>query len=120
MNFKDPALANALLQKCPRCGKGELFKRGFTLDVCDVCDSCGLALGRNDSADGPAVFLIFFLGFLLVPAALMLEAAFSPPPWVHALIWIPLAFGITLGLMRPIKAAVISLQFKHRASDWQE
>ncbi len=86
----------------------------------DVCAHCGLALAKNDSADGPAVFLIFVLGFLLVPAALIVESVFSPPLWVHAVVWAVVALGITIGAMRPLKAYIIALQFKHRASDWDQ
>ena len=110
----------ALSQKCPRCGIGDLYKPGWTLTVRDVCDRCGLALAKNDSADGPAVFLIFVLGSLLVPAALLVETLFAPPLWVHTAIWTVVALGITIGALRPLKAYVIALQFKHRASDWEK
>jgi uncharacterized protein (DUF983 family) len=112
--------ALALSQKCPRCGIGDLYNPGLTLTVRDVCAHCGLALARNDSADGPAVFLIFVLGFLLVPAALILETVFAPPLWVHVVVWSAVALGATIGAMRPLKAYVIALQFKHRASDWDQ
>lgn len=113
-------LRAAWAQKCPRCRIGALYKPGLTLTVRDVCAHCGLALAKNDSADGPAVFLIFILGFTLVPAALLVEVLFSPPLWVHAVIWTIVALSITIGAMRPLKAFIIGLQFKHRASDWQD
>lgn len=112
-------LALAMAQKCPRCGEGNLYKPGLTLDLNEKCGSCGLDLAKNDSADGPAVFLIFILGFLLVPAALVLESAISPPIWVHVLVWGGIGLAITLGALRPLKAYVIALQYKHRASDWE-
>ena len=110
----------ALKQKCPRCGVGNLYNPGLTLTVRDTCAHCGLELAKNDSADGPAVFLIFILGFSLVPAALLFEVLFAPPLWVHAVLWTVVALGITIGAMRPLKSFVIALQFKHRASDWKE
>lgn len=113
-------LAIALAQKCPRCGQGDLYKPGLTLTVQDKCPDCGLALAKNDSADGPAVFLIFLLGALLVPAALLLEVVAAPPLWVHGVLWTIVALSLTLGLLRPLKAYVIALQYKHRASDWKE
>jgi len=58
-------LAAALGCKCPRCGRGALFK-GF-LTVADRCTACDLDLSEVDSGDGPAVFLIFILGFTVVP-----------------------------------------------------
>ncbi len=105
--------------KCPRCGKGDLFQKGFlNLNLNESCTSCDLDLAKNDSADGPAVFLIFILGFLIVPLALLIDSLFQLPITVHLLLWTPLCLAIILGLLKPTKALVISLQWKHRASDW--
>jgi uncharacterized protein (DUF983 family) len=107
-------LTAALACKCPRCGQGDLYKSAFSLSVQDKCPECGLILAENDNGDGPAVFLIFILGFLLVPLALIFEQIFSPPLWVHAVLWTVVALGITLGSLRPLKAFIMALQFKHR------
>ena len=107
--------------KCPRCHEGELFKPGFLdLSLNERCASCGLDLAKNDSADGPAVFLIFILGFLVVPAALLLDHLYQVPIWAHLLIWTPVCLLLIFGLMKPVKALVIALQWKHRASSWGE
>ncbi len=114
-------LRHSLTCTCPRCGKGSLYNNGlFDLTLRHVCTSCSLNLAKNDSADGPAVFLIFFLGFLLVPMALIFETVFAPPLWVHAVLWGALAIGITVGTLKPLKSLVIALQYRHRASDWEE
>lgn len=105
--------------KCPRCREGSLYKPGFTLAVVDKCEKCGLDLARNDSADGPAVFLIFILGFTIVPLALAFEYAFHPPLWVHAILWSVLILAIILFTLRPLKAYIIALQYKHRPGDWE-
>ncbi|MBP7721113.1 MAG: DUF983 domain-containing protein [Alphaproteobacteria bacterium] len=105
--------------KCPKCAQGDLYKPGITLDLRDKCEICGLDLSKNDSADGPAVFLIFILGFALVPAALILDAWLQPPLWIHALLWGVIAIGATIGMLRPLKAYIIALQYKHRATDWE-
>ena len=49
---------------CPRCGEGRLF-RGF-LDVQPSCQVCGLDLAFADSGDGPAVFIMMIVGFIVV------------------------------------------------------
>lgn len=105
--------------KCPQCRTGDLYKSRFDLALKERCDSCGLDLSKNDSADGPAVFLIFILGTLLVPLALIVDAAFAWPLWLHALVWGALAVVMTLGALRPLKAYIIALQFKHRPRDWE-
>lgn len=104
--------------KCPRCKQGDLYRRGFTLTLRHQCANCGLDLNKNDSADGPAVFLIFILGFLIVPLALIIDTIFTPPVWVHAVLWTPLVLGATLGALRPLKAYIIALQFRHRPESW--
>jgi uncharacterized protein (DUF983 family) len=110
---------NAWRCACPRCGEGRLFKSRYTLDVAERCDKCGLELAKNDSGDGPAVFLIFILGFSLVPLALITDALFAPPVWVHAIIWTLAALGICALTLRPAKALTIGIQFKYRPQDWE-
>ncbi len=105
--------------KCPRCREGALFKPGLTLSLRDKCENCGLDLSKNDSADGPAVFLIFILGFVLVPFAIIFEFQFAPPLWVHAVLWGALTFALTIGALRPTTAYIIALQYKHRPESWE-
>ena len=111
-------LSTALACTCPRCGRGRLFA-GF-LKVVERCDSCGLVLAKNDSGDGPAVFLILVLGALIVGLALWTEATFSPPYWLHLVIWPTVTIALTLAAIRPLKAYVIALQYRHRRSDFEQ
>ncbi|AWK85595.1 DUF983 domain-containing protein [Azospirillum thermophilum] len=103
---------------CPRCGRGKLF-RGF-LTVADRCAVCGLDLARQDSGDGPAVFLIFILGFLVVPVALWVSMTVNWPLWLHTIVWSVVVLGLTLGMLRPAKAYVVALQYRYRRSDLEE
>ncbi len=100
-----------LFCRCPRCGRGRLFS-GF-LQVAEACPTCDLDLRAQDSGDGPAVFIILVLGFVVVGLALWTEVSFQPPYWVHALLWLPLIIGGSLGLLRPFKATLIALHYKH-------
>ncbi len=109
------AIATGLACKCPRCGRGRLFA-GF-LTVAERCTVCSLDLKKADSADGPAVFIIFILGFLVVPLALWFESRFAPPMWLHMAIWSPVILGGALGLLRPMKGFMIALQYRHTASE---
>ncbi len=99
--------------KCPQCGTGDIFKTRYSLSLHQTCPSCGFDLANNDSGDGPAVFLIFILGFTVVPAALYVEMSFEPPFWVHILLWTPIVIGLTIAFLRPVKSYVIALQHKH-------
>ena len=108
-------LAVALTCRCPRCGEGKLFQ-GF-LTVRPKCDSCGLDYGAFDSGDGPAVFISLAAGAVVVFAALIVEVLYQPPFYVHALLWLPLILITTLLPLRPIKALMIALQFRHKAAE---
>jgi len=99
--------------RCPRCGRGRLF-RGF-LTVAPACPDCGLAFGDHDTGDGPAVFVILILGFVFVGLALHVEFAYAPPIWVHVILWPPLILGAAIGMLRPLKALLVALQYKYRA-----
>ncbi|MCS6778930.1 MAG: DUF983 domain-containing protein [Geminicoccaceae bacterium] len=105
-------LAASLGARCPRCGRGRLFA-GF-LSVVERCDVCGLDLRAQDSGDGPVAFIILIVGFVVVGAALFVEVRWGWPVWLHLLVWLPLAAALCLGLMRPLKAALIALQYRHR------
>ena len=101
--------------RCPRCGKGRLFDGFLTLK--QRCEACGLDLSKADSGDGPAVFLIFILGFTVVPLIVILEFVYEPPVWVTPLAGGILIIGGALALLRPLKGLMIALQYQHKASD---
>jgi len=109
-----PLLAG-LRGRCPNCGQGPLFQ-GF-LKVAPVCPRCGFDLAKADSGDGPAVFVILIAGFLVAFAALFTEIAWRPPIWLHLVLWLPLTVAVCLGLLRPLKGALIAAQFMNRASE---
>ena len=100
--------------RCPRCGRGALF-RGF-LDLPPACGACGLDYEPFDSGDGPAVFVILIVGFIVVGLALWVEVRYMPPMWVHMALWLPLVLGLSLGLLRPLKATLLALQFRNKAA----
>lgn len=83
------------------------------LTVRPACPVCGLDLSAEDAGDGPAVFVIFFLGAVAVGIAAWLEIAFEPPIWVHLAVLTPIIVGGAIGLLRPMKACMIALQYRH-------
>ncbi len=108
-------IARGLLGRCPRCGKGKLFQGFLTLRP--RCEVCGLDFSFADSADGPAVFVMFFSGFVVAGSALVVEALYQPPFWLHAVLWVPLILLTTLGPLRPVKGLLIALQYHHKAAE---
>jgi uncharacterized protein (DUF983 family) len=109
------SIRRGLRGRCPNCGEGRLFA-GF-LDLAPRCERCGLDYSFADSADGPAVFVIFIAGFIVVFAALIVEFAYAPPYWVHAVLWLPLIVVTTLLPLRPMKGLMIALQYHHKAAE---
>lgn len=98
---------------CPRCGQGKLFDGLVKLRP--ECRSCGLDYSFADSGDGPAVFVILIIGFLVVGLALWADVNYSPPIWLQLIIWIPLTIGLCLWLLRVMKALLIALQYRNKA-----
>jgi uncharacterized protein (DUF983 family) len=108
-----PPIATGLRARCPRCGEGRLFD-GF-LTLAPSCRACRLDFSFADAADGPAVFVILIVGFIIAGAALLVEVAWSPPIWVHVVLWGPLVLILCLGMLRPLKGVLVALQYAHRA-----
>jgi len=111
-----PSVLEAALRcRCPRCGRGKLFSGVLT--VRDRCEVCGLDLRAHDAGDGPAVAVILVLGAFVMGMAFWVEFHFSPPLWVHAVLWPVVTLPGAILMMRPMKAALVALQFRHRASE---
>jgi uncharacterized protein (DUF983 family) len=114
-HFTPSPVMAGLRGRCPRCGQGRLFQGFLTLRP--RCEVCGLDLTFIDTADGPAVFVMFIVGFLVVGLALWVEFAYAPPMWVHAALWLPLTLIFSLILVRPLKGIMVALQYAHRAEE---
>jgi len=63
--------------------------------------------------DGAAVFLIFILGFSLVPMAWAFELLFAPPLWLHGILWTAAGLGMIALLLPASKAYIILLEWRH-------
>jgi len=85
------------------------------LTVRERCEVCGLDLRGHDAGDGPAVAVILVLGAIVMGLAFWVEFHFAPPLWVHAVLWPVVTLGGAILMMRPMKAALIALQFQHRS-----
>lgn len=108
-------ISNGIRCVCPRCGQGRLFN-GF-LTLAPRCLNCDLDYGFIDSGDGPAQFVILIVGFIIAGAALLVEIRFSPPLWVHLVVWGPLVLILCLGMLRPLKGVMVALQYHHKAEE---
>ena len=102
---KAPSLGSTLRAgiagRCPACHHGKLYS-GY-LAVAPKCNVCGLDYAFADSGDGPAVFVILVTGFVVTGLALIAEILYTPPYWLHAALWGPLAVLLPLVLLRSFK-----------------
>lgn len=102
---------------CPRCSKGDLFSGPFTVSMAPSCAVCGLDYIFADAGDGPAIFAIFILGFLVLGGALIAEFKFGVPGWLHVVLWGILTPVLALLLLRGLKSKLIALQWRHHAGE---
>jgi uncharacterized protein (DUF983 family) len=108
-------LVAGTLARCPRCGRGPLFHNGLMLRP--NCSACGLDYKFIDTGDGPAVFAILILGFVVLGGALFVEFRYEPPVWVHVVLWGLLTPLLAFVLLRFLKAILIALQWTHKAEE---
>jgi len=54
---------------------------------------------------------------VIAGGALLVEIAYSPPMWVHVVLWGPLVLILCLGLLRPLKGVLVAQQYVHRAAE---
>ena len=107
-------LGGALAGLCPRCKSKTLFA-GW-VRFAGKCRACGLDYSSFNVGDGPAAFLIFIVGAILVGGALALDGAFSPPWWVH-LVWAPVGVALTILALRWAKALLLTQEYLQRARE---
>jgi uncharacterized protein (DUF983 family) len=105
---RTPAIVRGLLGRCPRCGEGRMF-RAF-LKVSDRCEVCGEELHHHRADDFPAYVVILIVGHALVPLVLYVETHFAPSYWTHLALWLPTTLALTIGLLQPVKGAIVALQ----------
>ena len=103
------ALWRGFRGRCPACGEGRMFRAYLKVD--DNCPTCGEELHHHRADDFPAYLVIVIVGHILVPIVLAVETNFSPAIWVHWALWLPLTLGMTLGLLQPVKGAVVAIQW---------
>lgn len=106
-------VTTGLRGRCPVCGEGSVFN-GF-LKFAPECEACGANFDLEDAGDGPAVFVIFAAGIIIIPAALAFQLILDAPMWLTMIIWVPILIAFCLALLRPLRGIMFNMQFKHDA-----
>ncbi len=103
------SLSRGFRCRCPSCGEGRSF-RAF-LKVSDTCSACGEELHHHNADDLPAYVVVSLVGHFVLSAALWMEVGYQPAYWVFAATLLPAAIVMTLGLIQPVKGAIVALQW---------
>lgn len=104
-----PAMRRGFFGRCPACDKGRLF--GRFLKVVDHCDSCGTEFHHHRADDLPPYIVITIVGHVVGYGIFMTETKMEMPLWAHLSIWPLMTFVLALALLRPVKGAVVGLQY---------
>lgn len=109
-----PAMLRGARGACPACGAERLFVRG--LKVADTCSRCGEELYHH-RADRLGLALAGFVALQLVLLAVLILQLLGIhlPAWLWTVPWL-VAF---LLLLRPVKGAVVGLQWALRLHGFQ-
>jgi uncharacterized protein (DUF983 family) len=107
------AIANGLRCRCPRCGKGRLFRA--YLKIADQCTVCGLDYSRHRADDLPAYVAITIVGHILVVGLMHFQMGdVEIAPWVYLAWLVPLAIILPLLILPSIKGAIVAIQWAKR------
>ena len=114
-DFEASPVRAGLRCRCPRCGKGKLFRS--YLKVAAKCNVCGLDFSSAENADGPAVIITMIIGFPVAFAMILVELAYMPPIWVHMALWVPIIIIGSLLALPPLKGVFIAQQLRYGARE---
>ncbi|MFD1696845.1 DUF983 domain-containing protein [Roseibium aestuarii] len=103
------SMVRGSLNRCPHCGKGKLFKGYLTTNY--ACSACGEEFHHHRADDAPPYFTITLVGHIIIPALLAVEMLYRPALWIHMALWLPLTLILSLVFLRPIKGALVGLQW---------
>ena len=103
------AMWNGCRGKCPHCGEGKLFSS--FLKIAPACNRCGEEFHHHRADDLPAYLVVVIVGHVIIGAFMGVEATSTLSTWEHLAIWVPLTVAMAVGLLRPVKGAVVGLQW---------
>ena len=115
-------LIRGLLLRCPNCGKGKLFRRGFTMY--ERCPVCGWRYEREEGywTGAVAVNLVvteLLIALVAVPLAVALALA-QKPVTLLIIIGLPLPFILPFLFFRHAKSLWMSIDFMVHPVDPEE
>jgi uncharacterized protein (DUF983 family) len=107
-----PAIARGLQNRCPNCGKGRIL-HGY-LTPAAQCEICGEDLSHQRSDDFAPYVTMVIVGHLVVPTILFAMMSTVIDSWMITVGALVATASLTLALLRPVKGAIIALQWALR------
>lgn len=106
-----PALLRGAKGRCPRCGEAALFRKW--LKPVEACPHCRCDWSVQQADDFPAYIGIFVVGHLLAPVVITMIGTLGLSAWLTLAIILPVAVAMLLGMLQPVKGAVIGFLWWH-------
>lgn len=78
---------------------------------------CGLDYRQFNVGDGPAAFLTFIIGAVILALALLVEFKLHPPLILHLVLWPTLTVACVVGSLRVAKGVLLTLEYKNKAAE---
>lgn len=103
------AMWNGFRGKCPKCGEGKLFSS--FLKIAPACEHCGEEFHHHRADDLPAYLVVVIVGHIMVGAVMGFTEVTTLSTWQILAIWGPATVLMAVGLLRPVKGAVVGLQW---------
>ena len=103
------SMARGFVGRCPHCGEGRIF--GRYLKVRPECEVCGLELHHHRADDLPPYLVIFVVAHVIGYLILESELNYDVPLWISLSVWPVVTLAMALGLLQPVKGAVVGLQY---------
>jgi uncharacterized protein (DUF983 family) len=101
------AFVRGLMERCPCCGKGQLF-RSYLKQV-DACADCGERFSDIRADDGPAWATVMVVGHIVIAVLLIVESATVLPMWLSISGFFVLSIVLVLALLQHAKGAFIGM-----------
>lgn len=99
-------LAAILAQRCPRCRRGKIFRKGIVMN--DPCPECGMVFEREPGYLLGAMYFSYFLGVAII-APLFFLGIWLLPDWNQIAV-----AGIVLAIYLPL----VPIVFRYSRVIW--
>jgi len=103
---------NGACGRCPNCGKGRIFADFLATNR--ECRDCGEQLYHHRADDLPAYLNILVTGHVVVGTMMVAMDSELLPMWGFTVITAGIAVAVSAMMMRPLKGAVVGLQWALR------